>query len=456
MLDRLRIRGFKSIADATLHLSDLSLLIGWNASGKSNVLEALELFCWAARTPRLSDLAWALERGQLRLRGNLADIAPFGAHRMSVGFCADIVAPAGRLPLPPGLPASIDAEHFGHLQLDLVLEQAARRGFCVAAESLRAPTFASEDGRLYAATAEADRGVSLLQVRYHAFGREAVRPPIACEDEQPVFTQLSTPARFHGEDTEAQAVIPAACRQVREALSAVSFLDPSPHAMRGYAFRDDDRLRGTGENLSAVLWHLVDQGFKEEILGFVRRLPERPLRDLRFLQTARNEVMVLGVESFGDQEREVPAALMSDGTLRVLAIAAALLSAEAGSLVVLEEIDNGVHASRAERLLHTIHETARARGLKVLLTTHNPALQDAVADDALADVTVAWRDDETGATRLTRLQDLPSYPSLRVRGPLGQLVTRGSLERLLRHPDTEPGARDLFARLLDAPEDADA
>lgn len=449
MLESLRIRGFKSVADATLHLPGLTVLIGWNASGKSNLLEALELLCWAARTPRLSDLSWALERHQLRLRGNLQDIAPFGTHRMAVTFDATVAALDGSLDLPPGLPDGMHGETFGRLTLSVTLEQAARRGLAIGEETLAAPGL-TDDPTLYRASADVDRGLSILDVRYRPFVPCDEQPAIACEDEQPVFAQLTTPARFRAGDATAQLVLPPACRLVRDTLTAVAFLDPNPPAMRGYAFRDDDRLAGDGRNVSAVLWHLCERGLRDEILAFVRRLPERPLTDLRFLQTARNEVMVVGVESFGDREREVPAALLSDGTLRVLAIAAALLSAEGGSLVVLEEIDNGVHASRAARLLTTIHEVARTRRLRVLLTTHNPALQDAVDPDALPDVTVAWRDDETGSTRLTRLRDLPSYAGLSLQSPLGQLVTRGTLERMLR-AERAPSARTFFADLLDTP-----
>jgi ABC-type branched-subunit amino acid transport system ATPase component len=50
-----------------------------------------------------------------------------------------------------------------------------------------------------------------------------------------------------------------------------------------------------------------------------------------------------------------------------------MLSATEGSLVVIEEIDNGVHPNRARHLLSSIREIAEKRKLRVLLSTHNPA-----------------------------------------------------------------------------------
>ena len=43
MLKRIRIQGYKSLVDLELNLKPLSVLVGPNASGKSNLLDALQL-----------------------------------------------------------------------------------------------------------------------------------------------------------------------------------------------------------------------------------------------------------------------------------------------------------------------------------------------------------------------------------------------------------------------------
>jgi predicted ATPase len=137
--------------------------------------------------------------------------------------------------------------------------------------------------------------------------------------------------------------------------------------------------------MSALLSEFTLENFKSYRTG---RLPLGPL----FLTGPRGKVMVQLQESFGATERYCEAALLSDGTLRVLAIAAAMLSATEGSLVVIEAIDNGVHPSRAEHLLTSIRAIAERRNLRVLLSTHNPALMDALPDAALGDVVFCYRD----------------------------------------------------------------
>jgi len=144
--------------------------------------------------------------------------------------------------------------------------------------------------------------------------------------------------------------------------------------------------------------------------------------------------MVQLTESFGGRAQTYEAALLSDGTLRVLAVAAALLSVAEGTLVVIEEIDNGVHPTRAKLLLDNIQRVARERNIRVLLTTHNPALLDAIPVDAIPDVVACYRDPKEGDSRLMSLRQLQDYPELVAQGPVGQLVTRGILERYLKSP----------------------
>ena len=78
---------------------------------------------------------------------------------------------------------------------------------------------------------------------------------------------------------------------------------------------------------------------------------------------------------------------------------------------------------------------ARQRNLRVLLTTHNPALLDAIPPEAVPDTVACYRDPEKGDSRLVRLEDLESYPELVAQGPVGRLVTKGILDRFLKDRD---------------------
>jgi predicted ATPase len=240
-----------------------------------------------------------------------------------------------------------------------------------------------------------------------------------------------TPARFT--TAKAQQLIPECTRSLRRTLDQMLFLDPIPQLMRDYSYLEDTDLQGDGANLSSVLYQLCRQdGQRERVLRFVQALPEQDIRAIDFVETPRREVMVKLEESFGHRPVFREAALLSDGTLRVLAVVAAVLSAPRGALVVIEEIDNGVHPSRAELLLNNIAEAAELRGLHVLLTTHNPALMDALPMKAIPDVVYCYRDLDEGDSRLVRLRDLDAYSQLIAQGTVGKLIQHGIMERYLK------------------------
>jgi Fe-S cluster assembly ATPase SufC len=344
MIQSFTIENFKSFEKATLPLAPLTLLIGANASGKSNAIEALELLSWLvwARSP--NDLFYAVREQEFSLRGGPKDL-PRGGGEILLG--CEVVEGPGRPPMK----------------------------FLVCLE-------VTEQG---------------LQFK---------------NEHLPDWTD------------------------VFDALASMFFLDPDPRRMRGYSFVQEKQLKRDGSALSSVLRHLTgEMKQKEEVLGFIRSLPEQDIRDISYIKTPRDEVMVQLHETFGGRSTPREAALLSDGTLRVLAVAAALLSVPAGSMVVIEEIDNGVHPSRAEALLANIQRVARERSLRVLLTTHNPALLDAIPPDAVPDTVACYRDPEKGDSRLVRLEDLASYPELVAQGPVGRLVTKGILDRFLKDRD---------------------
>lgn len=136
------------------------------------------------------------------------------------------------------------------------------------------------------------------------------------------------------------------------------------------------------------------------------------------------------------KNRPCEAALLSDGTLRILAFGAILLSAREGSTVIVEEVDNGVHPSRAHILLATMHQIAKERQLTLLLSSHNPALLDALPDDAVPKVVFCYRNPETGYSELVAMEDIPYYPELIAQGSLGELLTRGLVDRFVKQQES--------------------
>ncbi|MBI2301497.1 MAG: ATP-binding protein [Armatimonadetes bacterium] len=414
-LTAFEVADFKSFKQARLTLAPVTLLVGPNASGKSNFIEAMRILSRLAGGERLPAVLAGASNGATEVRGTARDLARSGG--------AGFILSATFEPAAEGCDELRAEFDLSESELHVVRETLA------ASDSWVVP--------LYQIVQEASGLQHDVQVAYNNFARGGHKPRIVCTDSQLVLTQLQTPARFGHGHRKSQEVIPAATTAVADLLRSAVFLDPVPQRMRGYVHGSDDRLRPDGSNLSGVLYALCEsQGRTQQVLEFVRSLPECDIGSIAFGVTHRGEVMVQMLETFGAVSVGRDAPLLSDGTLRVLAVAAAALSAPEGSVLVIEEIDNGVHPSRAEGLMKSLQQVAVERKLSIVITTHNPALVDAVPPELVPAVTCCYRDPDDGTSRLMRLADLEEYPELVAGGPLGYLMQHGRIEPFLYHPTT--------------------
>ena len=108
-----------------------------------------------------------------------------------------------------------------------------------------------------------------------------------------------------------------------------------------------------------------------------------------------------------------------------------------------------MHPSRAGHLLERIRDIAKRRGLRVLLSTHNPALLDTLPDSAIPDVVFCYRAPVDGASRLVRLEEVPDYPELIAQGSLGYLATSGTLDRFVKQHRSGKERKKLALAWLD-------
>jgi predicted ATPase len=70
--------------------------------------------------------------------------------------------------------------------------------------------------------------------------------------------------------------------------------------------------------------------------------------------------------------------IVSEGTLRVLALCAIAVNPWGGSLLAFEEPENGVHPRRLELIANLLLSLALDRKTQVIVTTHSPLFCDAV------------------------------------------------------------------------------
>jgi AAA domain, putative AbiEii toxin, Type IV TA system len=425
VLTQIELRNFKSYRSGTLHLARLTVLIGANASGKSNVIEGLRLLARLAAGERLGSIGSPHKQDENSFRGGVGNLGYRGAKSFDIS-CVTM---------------GLDWKDFS-----ITLRLGDDGDLHVIKEKITSRTSTVP---LYEITSAPQGAGSDVFVAYNNFARGGKKPSIVCSSHMAIFTQLLSEIRFRPENPESRKVIPKVAEKYVRWLRSIIFLEPEPSKMRAYGHKTDKVLKEHGENLSGVIYSLCrDSTVKAAVLQFVQSLPEQDIEDICFIETPRDEVMLQLTETFGGASTQYDAAILSDGTLRVLSIAAAMFSAPEQSLVVIEEIDNGVHPSRAANLLENISSIAKRRNLRVLISSHNPALLDALPDDAVPETVFCYRSPTDGSSKLVRLRDIPDYPELIAQGSVGQLMSRGLLERFVKqHPGSEQKKQKAMAWL---------
>lgn len=405
MLQALTLENWKSFGtDANaLEIAPLTLLVGPNASGKSNALDALRFLQGAALDFPLSDVLRGRYEGQREvwpaIRGGIVEAAHTGQEAFML---------TSRWSLE-------------ETELTHVVRVACRGDVYVDSEKLEtggvylydthAPALREAGGRV------AGGGIN---VALRAAGR-GNSPTKTYQSHRLLLGQVEPLDRVKS------AVLESA-QLVRAALREAVFLDIRPSLMRDYRPENGGHLGVAGENISPVLYALQEKGGLKDVVGWLEELCAADIERIDFDRTQLREVMMMLVEKGG---RSISARSASDGTLRFLGEVVALLTSPKGSLVVLEEPDVGLHPARIRLLAELLEHVTSERGVQVIATTHSPTLLAHLSRESLGDVIAFGRDAETGDTRCARLRDLEHFATFRDAPNIEHLVSTGWVERAL-------------------------
>ncbi|HGX92570.1 MAG TPA: DUF2813 domain-containing protein [Candidatus Tenderia sp.] len=357
-LSHLHIRYFRSLYDVTLELKPLTIFIGPNASGKSNVFKALRFLHdavagdrleWQAYDSQIDDLVWY----GLDELGNRPEIIKFdcgfdtlqgqrlGTYQ-TVFHCAEYITVDSEQ-LKIALSAdSLNLSTFLHREHESVSLHIGKRG-----KPLKRPN------RLKAPS------VRTLMLREEG-------PDLKVDSARSIYEHIRG-WRFYD-------VIPAKARQA-------SFIPQYPEEV--------PPLANDASNLSAflyALWRLQPDDFDmiAEYLSDMVGFPQSLIVEHDAERGGRNAHYALIEWPFGE-ERPVPPESLSDGTVRLLAYLALLLGDQSVSLACLEEPDRGLHPRLMLHLADILRQAVTPtpeeenKGVlapQVLVATHSPEFLD--------------------------------------------------------------------------------
>ena len=422
MIASISLVDFKNFENEVLNVGPLTVVVGTNASGKSNIRDAFRFLHGVGRGYTLAEIIGGKygAGGQTEweaIRGAPREISRLQHEYGYYGFFVEVSIRCDQKTISYSIEVRSDARDFGGFRL---VQESLREG--------RRSIYTSHPGDSDPVHAQDDATHLLLRMgkvgEQRKFGdRLAVRP------NQPALTQIEEHGRV-------RRVHKDVVRNVIEVLGSMRFLDLVPDRMRQPAFPGQTVLGDGGENLPTVLRTLcADSKRKDSLMAWTRELTPMDVADLEFpIDPVTGLVQLAIAESDGSQ---VSAYSMSDGTLRFLAMLAALLSDNPARLYFFEEIDNGIHPSRLRLLIDLLETQTEKGGMQVVTTSHSPDLLSMVNDRTFGNMSVVCRLEDASDAIIRPVSKIPNAAGLRKTQGLGRLHASGWMEDALAFTEND-------------------
>lgn len=410
MIQSITIEGFKSLQRVTLKLGHFNILIGTNASGKSNFLDALRTLQGLGYGFTVDEVLNGKPKSSTSetwegIRGGSAKARFLERNDISVREGLDLIT--FKVMIGDGAPKSKFLEYGISLSpsLGTIREEWLNHGGKEVFDSRGLDN---------------PKEAPILKVRYR-HGKKGTLPHLDFQKSKPVLHQLQK----HTSCTEGHASVIQMCLL---ALSNIQRVDPIPANLRTYSQAQSVRRMGErGENFAALVKTLLkDEAAKEAYQSWLQELTPTEVEEVRILDGAVGESLFALREGGVDH----PAMILSDGTLRFAAIAAAFFQPDMPDLLMFEEIENGIHPSRLRLLVELLRHQA-SRGRQILVTTHSPIVLAWLKETEYGHAFFCSRDEETGASKIEPLTAIPHFTELIQKQPIGELFAEGWLEGAL-------------------------
>jgi predicted ATPase len=390
---KIQISNFKTFGKAEIDLDLFNVIIGSNAAGKSNFIAILQFLKDISETG-LKD-AISLQGGSTLLR-NLAEPAPvtlslscevdLGENRVTMSFCEsrDVTIEATVQTCVYRLELALLEDTF-HIK---------RESFTCPCEFLSCETgeqictLGKGSMRLERGEDGVPRPVVIPDpiARRIDFGTRVIHPLRSGESflEKPAFFPPLSPLTF----------------QIADLFRSIAIFDLDPGlAKRAAVITGKATLSPDGNNLSLALRHIVEDPTQKQkmVMLLTDILPF--VEEIRVDMVGDRTLVTSIVETY-TRTKALPAPLLSDGTIQVIALIIALYFEERSPLI-FEEPGRNIHPALISRVIDMMKDVTTRQERQIIITTHNPE----IVKYAGAEHVILLQRDDQGFSILSRPRD---------------------------------------------------
>ena len=388
MLKRIKIQGYKSLVDLELNLKPLSVLVGPNASGKSNFLDALQLLSRITTSQTLE------EAFDPPYRGHPLESFTFGDE----GIKSLLEKESVSLRIEVDVQLSTTVIESVNRRIQEIRETAAKNAQSVdKSASDRLPPVREENLR-YRIEIEmlpkqgilrvADEHLAALTDEGHP---KQNRKPFLERMENRLHLRMEGQAHpLYYERYLDYSILsrshypphyPHLTAMQRELANWLTFyLEPREQMRLPNPVKAVHDIGSKGEDLAAFLNTLKARNKRQ--FESVEKSLHTMIPSITGIDVSVNELGEVELD-LREGETRISARVLSEGTLRILGILALVGAEEPPALIGFEEPENGVHPRRIRRIAQFLETRMLLEDTQFIVTTHSSLLPDLVPPESL-------------------------------------------------------------------------
>ena len=385
MITKIEINGFKSFSDFEAEFNPLVVIAGANGSGKSNLFDAIRLLSRLAQTDLKS--AFGSERGDV---SELFTRYPDGQHARKMHFAVEML---------------VDREHkddwgghatlrYTRLRYELTIKTKTNR---MGLQDLEV-----EHERLERIAPNTDRWLKKIPQKYHEQWRPKVKtgrrtkPYIytSVENEQ-ITIHLPQDGRRGGKESPANVIAQTVLSGInnvdfphvfaaKNEMISWKFLQLNPLELRkpSQKFTAKEYMGTDGSDLPASLYRmkLDNPAYIKDVSRSIQNLlPIIKFLDVEEEKTTNQYVL----KAITDDGRAFSSQVLSEGTLRLIALSTLQHDIQHKGVLCFEEPENGIHPYRLGYMTELLSnlstdlfssDESHLPIRQIIVNTHSPAL----------------------------------------------------------------------------------
>ena len=394
----IKLKNFKSFANLEVNLRKFNVIIGANASGKSNFIQLFK-FLNNIATDGLNN-AVSMQGGAKYLRNikieNTQDLLLEVKYNPDTHFGFRKKGEAYRF-------NSNDATY------ELVIKfMKTGENFKVFKESLiikndifldkkekdikRIKAFLFDDNKIDTADIKIDRNLNKIDYDFIAQEKDF---PLKKDDLFPAFLKtFKLQPKTSLFERPYFFIIP----RVGDFLQDISIYDFDPKIpKKGVPISGKNELESDGSNLAIVLKNIIsDAKSKRLFLNLIKDI--LPFINNFSVQNFSDKSLLAQIKETYFNDQYIPASLVSDGTLNIVALICVLYF-EKNPIIIIEEPERNIHPYLISKIVKMLKEASNKK--QIIIITHNP---EVLKYTDLEDILFVSRD-ENGFSSISRPKD---------------------------------------------------